>query len=52
MFADDAAVGLDREPFVSGADGNLDRLTAGAAAEFTLLFSAQPFSGLFFRIEC
>jgi hypothetical protein len=48
-------VGLEREPFVSRADGILDRLTAGipgAAAEFTLLVSAQPFSGLFFRIEC
>ena len=50
---DDETVGLRQEPFVSGADGILDRLTAGipgAAAGFTLLFSAQPFPG--FQIEC
>jgi len=28
MFADDASVGLRQEPFVSGADGILDRLAA------------------------
>ena len=45
---DHEAVGLRQEPFVSGADGILDRLAAGipgAAAGFTLLFSAQPFPG-------
>jgi len=50
---DDETVGLRQEPFVSGADGILDRLTAGipgAATGFTLLFSAQPFPG--FHIEC
>ena len=49
---DDETVGLRQEPFVSGADGILDRLTTGipgAAAGFTLLFSAQPFPG--FRLE-
>jgi len=52
---DDEPVGLRQEPFVSGADGILGRLAAGipgAAAGFTLLFSAQPFLGLSFRIEC
>jgi hypothetical protein len=50
---DDEAVGLRQEPFVSGAGGILDRLTAGipeAAAGFTLLFSGQPFPG--FQLEC
>jgi hypothetical protein len=52
---DDEAVELWQEPFVAGADGILDRLAAGipgASAGFTLLFSAQPFSGLSIRIEC
>ena len=50
---DNAAVGLHQEPFVSGADAILDRLAAGipgAAAGFTLLFSALPFPGA--DLEC
>jgi hypothetical protein len=50
---DEETVGLRQVPFVSGADGILDRLTVGipdAAAGFTPLFSAQPFPG--FQIEC
>ena len=46
---DDEAVGLRQEPFVSGADAILDRLTAeipGAAAVFTRLFSTQLFPGV------
>jgi hypothetical protein len=45
---DDASVGLIREPFVAGADEIIDVLTQsipGAAAGFTLIFSAQPFPG-------
>ena len=47
MF-DDPAVGLRREPFVSGADAIIDRLVQGtpsAESGFTLLFSAEPFPG-------
>ena len=49
----DETMALRQEPFVAGADGILDRLTAGipgAAAGFTLLFSAQPFPDC--QIEC
>jgi hypothetical protein len=45
---DDPAVGLQREPFVSGADEILDILTAeipDAASGFRLLFSPEPFPG-------
>ena len=45
---DDPAVGLEREPFVSGADKVIDRLVEGlpgAEGGFTLLFSARPFPG-------
>ena len=45
---DDPAVGLTREPFVSGADDMLDLLTQSipnAASGFTLVFSPQPFPG-------
>ena len=45
---DDARVGLDQEPFVSGADEVIDKMVAGipdAAAGFTLIFSAKPFPG-------
>ena len=45
---DDPATDLVREPFVSGADVILDRMTASlpsAASGFTLLFSEQPFPG-------
>lgn len=45
---DDPAVGLQQEPFVSGADTVIERMVADIAeAErgFTLVFSAQPFPG-------
>ena len=45
---DDPAVGLKREPFVSGIPAMIDTLVAGipnAGHGFRLLFSAQPFPG-------
>jgi hypothetical protein len=45
---DDPKVGLLQEPFVSGADTIIDRMTQeipGADSGFTLLFSAVPFPG-------
>ena len=45
---DDESVGLDKEPFVSGADEVIDVMVAGipqAAEGFTLIFSDQPFPG-------
>jgi len=45
---DDAAVGLEKEPFVFGIDTMLDRLTAEipeATKGFTLIFSPTPFPG-------
>ena len=45
---DDAAVGLDREPFVAGADHVIDLMTADipdAHDGFRLTFSDQPFPG-------
>ena len=51
---DDPRVGLDKEPFVSGADTVLDRLTAdvpGAERGFRLLFSAGPFPGYNLKAE-
>ena|SRR5260370_25727946 len=45
---DDAAVGLVREPFISGADNILDVLTENipdAASGFKIIFSARPFPG-------
>ena len=45
---DDERVGLEREPFVSGADVLLDELTDGfphANNGFTLLFSTNKFPG-------
>jgi hypothetical protein len=45
---DDPAVGLDKEPFVSGADVMIDKMVEdipNAAAGVTILFSAQPFPG-------
>jgi hypothetical protein len=47
MF-DDPRVGLEREPFVDGADEVLDRMVRGipnAEAGVTTIFSAQPFPG-------
>ena len=43
---DDAKAGLLQEPFISGADAIIDRMTANiprAERGFRLLFSAQPF---------
>ena len=51
---DDPAVGLLREPFVSGIDLMLDRLVADlpdAAAGFSLIFSATPFPGYTLKLE-
>ena len=51
---DDAAVGLVQEPFVSGADEVIDRMTAsmpGAADGFTLIFSEKPFPGFQLELE-
>jgi hypothetical protein len=45
---DDESAGLDKEPFVAGADTIIDKMVAGisdAAAGFTLIFSANPFPG-------
>ncbi len=45
---DDPAVGLSREPFVSGIDMMIDRLVAeipNAQKGFRLVFSAAPFPG-------
>ena len=45
---DDPSVGLVQEPFVSGADVILDRMTEridGAEAGVTILFSSAPFPG-------
>jgi hypothetical protein len=45
---DDPAVGLAKEPFVSGADDIMDLLShaiPGAAGGFNLVFSSQPFPG-------
>lgn len=51
---DDPAVDLVKEPFVSGADEIIDRLSAdipGAASGVTILFSANPFPGSQFCLE-
>ena len=51
---DDPRVGLDKEPFVSGADSMIDLLVAeipGAEKGFRLLFSASPFPGYTSRLE-
>jgi hypothetical protein len=51
---DDPAVGLVREPFVSGIDKMIDRIVAdipGAADGFRLLFSPTPFPGHTVNLE-
>ena len=51
---DDAAVGLVREPFVSGADTIIDRFVAkipDAESGFTLIFSAGPFPGYHVELD-
>jgi hypothetical protein len=54
LVFDDSRVGLDREPFVMGADTMMDQLVAGipyAARGFRLLFSAAPFPGYMAKLE-
>ena len=51
---DDPAVGLVREPFVSGIDVMLDKLTEtipNAAKGFRPVFSAAPFPGYTVKLE-
>lgn len=51
---DDPAVGLVREPFVSGIDTMIDRLVASipdADAGFRLLFSSSPFPGYTVKLK-
>jgi hypothetical protein len=51
---DDPAVGLQREPFVSGIDKMIDRLVAkipSAPDGFRLIFSSGPFPGYEVRLE-
>jgi hypothetical protein len=51
---DDPAVGLQREPFVAGADAMIDRLVAEipeAEKGFRLVFSGAPFPGHTTRLE-
>jgi hypothetical protein len=51
---DDKAVGLLQEPFVSGADVLIERMTAhisNAELGFRLLFSASPFPGFMVELE-
>jgi hypothetical protein len=51
---DDPALGLLREPFVSGIDTMIDRLVAAIPAAdrgFRLLFAATPFPGYSVRLE-
>jgi hypothetical protein len=51
---DDPAVGLVREPFVSGIDMMIDRLVASipdAERGFRLLFSSSPFPGHTVKLE-
>jgi len=52
---DDPRVGLTAEPFVGGADTMIDRVTAeipNAEDGFVMVFSATPFPGHQFRLEC
>jgi hypothetical protein len=51
---DDPRVGLNKEPFVSGADAMIDLLVAdipSAQKGFRLLFSATPFPGYKVKLE-
>src|SRR5262249_5010721 len=51
---DDDAVGLVREPFISGADTMIDRVVAdlpGAEGGFLLIFSSTPFPGDPLRLD-
>jgi hypothetical protein len=49
---DDARVGLDKEPFIAGADTLIDRIAAdipAAASGFVLIFASTPFPGHQYR---
>jgi hypothetical protein len=51
---DDARAGLQQEPFVSGADEMIDRVTTDipdAEHGFTMVFSDSPFPGHQYRLE-
>jgi hypothetical protein len=51
---DDPAVGLRREPFVSGIDTMINRMVADIPNEalgFRLLFAPTPFPGHTFKLE-
>ena len=51
---DDAAVGLNKEPFVAGADSMIDRVVAeipNAAKGFVLVFSATPFPNHQYQLD-
>lgn len=51
---DDERVGLDKEPFVSGADGMIDFITRdipNATGGFRLIFAATPFPGFGAKLE-
>ena len=51
---DDPRVGLNQEPFVSGADAMIDRVVAdipNAERGFTLVFAATPFPGHQYRLD-
>ncbi len=51
---DDPAVGLDKEPFVAGADAMIDRITRDipdAENGFRLIFSGAPFPGYMVKLE-
>jgi hypothetical protein len=51
---DDPAVGLEREPFVSGIPEMIEQAVhdiPGAASGFTLIFSASPFPGATIELE-
>ena len=51
---DDPARGLNKEPFVSGADTMMDHIGAtlsNAESGFRLLFSAAPFPSYTFKLE-
>lgn len=51
---DDERVGLDKEPFVSGADIIISKMAASipnAESGFNLLFSATPFPGHNLELE-
>lgn len=51
---DDERKGLEREPFVSGADTMIDRLVseiAGAQTGFVMVFTSSPFPGAQVRLK-